>query len=56
MTPEDALLRVCLFLVGLAASGLWLLRDGTRVSAWLDREIAASGTLPQPTKRLDVKA
>lgn len=48
MTPEALLLRVCLLLAALAAAGLWALRDGTRLSAWLDRELNAATTLPQP--------
>lgn len=56
MTPEVLLLRVCLLLVAFAAAGLWALRDGTRISAWLDREINAATTLPRAAtpSRLDI--
>ena len=54
MTPEDVLLRVCLLLIAFAGLGRWALRDGSRLSAWLDRELAAAIALPQPNERLDV--
>ena len=55
IAPEDAVFYGSLLLVALALTGLWLLRDGTRLSAWLDGEIAATGHLPQPpTTRTDV--
>ena len=48
MTPEDAVFYGSVALFALAALGLWALRDGTRISNWLDRSIAESGHLPQP--------
>lgn len=36
MTPETAVLAVSLLLVAASAVGLYLLRPGTRLSAWLD--------------------
>jgi len=48
VTPEDAVFYGSVLLVALAAVGLYLLRDGSRLSAWLDREVADSGHLPQP--------
>lgn len=37
MPPEVLVLRACLALVAAASVGLLLLRDGTRISDWLDR-------------------
>jgi hypothetical protein len=48
VTDVDVVFYGSVALVALAALGLWLLRDGTRISNWLDREIAGSGHLPQP--------